>query len=249
VPDFAPDSLTSWLPVGDDYLPPPSGPGPVTFDKAHPYVPNFTGQQPTYRVADLSNPILQPWAKERMRRANDDVLAGKAPFRARESCWPPGVPTFLVYALATRLYFLQTPREVTLIYQGGAERRHVYLNVPHSAHPALSWSGESVGHYEGDTLVVDTIGLNERTFVDNYRTPHTSQLHVVERYRLIEGGASLEASFRVEDAGAFTTSWSAMQRFRRTSGLAITEQPCAESDYRYFSYDTYPIPMAAKPDF
>jgi hypothetical protein len=248
-PDFTPDSVSGWLPVGDDYLPPPSGPAPVTFDPAHPYVPNFTGRQPTYRVADLSNPILQPWARERMRRANDDVLAGKAPFRARESCWPPGVPTFLVYALATRLYFLQTPREVTLIYQGGADIRHVYLNVGHSAHPALSWSGESVGHYEGDTLVVDTIGLNERTFVDNYRTPHTAALHVVERYRMRDGGATLEAAFRVEDAGAFTTSWSGIQRFRRTRGQAMAEQPCAENDAKYFSYDTYPIPTAAKPDF
>src|SRR6266550_3870342 len=131
-PDFAEDVTTSWIPVGDDYLPPASGPGPVTFDKAHPYVPNFTGKQPTYRVADLSNPILQPWAAERMRKSNEEVLAGKVPFRARESCWPTGVPTFLVYALATPLYFLQGPREVVLAYNG-SEVRHVYLNVAHSA--------------------------------------------------------------------------------------------------------------------
>ena len=247
-PDFAPDSLTSWLPVGDDYLPPLSGPGPVTFDPAHRYVPNFTGEQPTYRVADLTNPILQPWARDQMRAANEAVLAGKVPFRARESCWPAGVPTFLVYALATRLFFLQTPHEVTLIYQGGAERRHVYLDVPHSPAPAPSWYGESVGHYEGDTLVVDTIGFNTRTYVDNYRTPHTAQLHVVERYRLTEGGQGLEVAFRVEDPGAFTTSWSGMQRFRRTR-QALGEQPCAESNVRYFSYEAYPVPVATRPEF
>jgi hypothetical protein len=249
-PDFAIDPTTSWIPVGDDYLPPASGPGPVTFDKAHPYVPNFTpGKAPTYRVADLTSPILQPWAAERMRKANEDVLAGKVPFRARESCWPTGVPTFLVYALATPLYFFQTPKMVVIAYQGG-ELRHVYLDVPHSAHPAPpSWYGESVGRYEGDTLVVDTVGLSERTFVDNYRTPHTTQLHVVERYRLAEDGKALEVDFHVEDPGAFTTPWNAVQRFRISHRTPMIEAPCAETNVRYFDYDMYPVPSADKPDF
>ena len=249
-PSFAPDAETNWIPVGDDYLPPETGPGPVTFDPAHPYVPNFTpGKAPTYRVADLSNPILQPWAKDQMRKANEDVLAGHVPFRARESCWPPGVPTFLVYALATPLYFLQTPKQVVITYSGGPEFRHVYLGVPHSANPKTSWYGESVGRYEGDTLVVDTIGLNERTYVDNYRTPHTDKLHVVERYRLIEDGNILEVRFTVEDRGAFTQPWSGTQKFRRTHRTSLSELPCVETNVRYFSYDTYPVPVAGKPDF
>jgi hypothetical protein len=249
-PNFAPDAETSWIPVGDDYLAPESGPGPVTFDPAHPYVPNFTPRKaPTYRVADLSNPILQPWAKDQMRKTNDDVLAGHVPFRARESCWPPGVPTFLVYALATPLYFLQTPKQVVITYSGGPELRHVYLGVPHSTKPTPSWYGESVGRYEGDTLVVDTIGLNERTYVDNYRTPHTNQLHVVERYRLTEDGNILEVRFTVEDPGAFTMAWSGMQKFRRTHRTSLSELPCVESNVRYFRYETYPVPVAGEPDF
>ena len=67
------------------------------------------------------------------------------------------------------------------------------MNVPHSKNPKPSWYGESVGHYEGDELVVDTIGLNDKTFVDNYRTPHTDQIHVVERFKLIEDGKTLQA--------------------------------------------------------
>ena len=67
-------------------------------DPAHPYVPNDegrnTGVQPTYRIADLTNPILQPWAREQMKKSNDEVLAGGVPFIARERCWPAGVPTF-----------------------------------------------------------------------------------------------------------------------------------------------------------
>ncbi len=248
-PDFAIDATTSWIPVGDDYLPPASGPGPVTFDKAHPYVPNFTpGKAPTYRVADLTSPILQPWAVDRMRKANEDVLAGKVPFRARESCWPTGVPTFLVYALATPLYFFQTPNMVLIAYQGG-EMRHVYLNVAHSAQVTPSWYGESVGRYEGDTLVVDTVGLSERSFVDNYRTPHTTQSHVIERYHLIDDAKGLEVNFHVEDPGAFTMPWNAIQRFRISHRTPMIEAPCAETNVRYFAYDMYPVPSADKPDF
>jgi hypothetical protein len=77
------------------------------------------------------------------------------------------------------MHIIQTPKEVVLFLVGRV--RHIWLNVPHSANPKPSWYGESVGHYEGDTLVVDTIGFNDRTFVDSYRTPHTDKLHVVDR--------------------------------------------------------------------
>src|SRR5580704_5741556 len=90
--ELAPDTLTAWVPdrpTGDDYLPPPSGPGPVMSIKDHPYVPNGQGQ-PTYRLADTSNPILQPWAKAQMEKTNDDVRAGKVPYITRERCWPAG---------------------------------------------------------------------------------------------------------------------------------------------------------------
>jgi hypothetical protein len=123
------------------------------------------------------------------------------------------------------------------------------LNVPHSAHPALSWYGESVGHYEGDTLVVDTIGLNDKTFVDNYRTPHTTQLHVVERFRLVDGGKTLQAVITVNDPGAFNMPWSAVQRWRRREDRPIIELVCAENPNNYFNFDMAPLPTAAKPDF
>jgi len=86
VPNFMGDRNTAWLPdrpTGDDFLPPPNGPGPVMSSKDRPYVPNGTGQRPTYRIADLTDPILKPWVIERMKKANEDVLAGKVPYRAR----------------------------------------------------------------------------------------------------------------------------------------------------------------------
>src|SRR5262245_21630278 len=98
---FAADVATAWQvnhADGDDYIAPESGPGPVVYDPAHPFIPTQPDKpiQPTYRVADLSNPILKPWAVEQMRKANAEVLAGKVPFVPRERCWPVGSPAWVL---------------------------------------------------------------------------------------------------------------------------------------------------------
>ena len=253
IPNFAPDSHTGWLkPPGDEFLPPDSGPGPIRSDPAHPYVSNAIALQETIKIADVTNPILQPWAAEQMRKANAEVLAGKVGFTARSRCWPHGVPGFLLYPVHP-IFFIQTPKEVVMIWGQDFQLRRVYLNEPHSANPKLSWYGESVGHYEnGDTLVVDTIGMNDRTYIDNYRTPHTTQLHVVERFKLVDGGEALVVDIRVEDPGAFTMPWNAVQRYRRDQRPAevpLHEMVCAENNGDYFNQGLYPIPQADKPDF
>ena len=271
IPNFAPDDHTSWYPPGqngDNFLPPESGPGPVMSPKDHPYVPNggadFAGNNPTYRIADLTNPILKPWVVEQMKRTNDDVLAGKVPFMARERCYPGGVPEFEIYrrVAAPMVFFVQTPKEVLIIWRGDNQVRHVYLNVPHSAHPKPSWYGESVGHYEGgDTLVVDTIGQNTKTFVDNYRTPHTEQLHVVERFQMADGGKNMVVNIHVEDPGAFNMPWNAVQKYTRFSGDGrrdgrLVEMICAENNFSLFNsasdpslHDVVPIPQDDNPVF
>lgn len=250
-PNFAPDTVTSWFPdrpTGDDWLPPESGPGPVMPHKDYPYVPNNEGQ-PTYRVADLSNPILQPWVVWQMQKANDDVIAGKVPFVARERCWPAGVPAFQIFGRVRPVYFMQTPKIVYIVHRGDAQVRRVYMDLPHSANVKPSWYGESVGRYEGDELVVDTIGLNDKTFVDNYRTPHTEQLHVIERFRLVDGGNILQVQVEVEDPGAFTTPWRAVQRFKRYDEGGFRESICAENNFDFFHYEVRPMPQAEMPDF
>ncbi len=252
VPNFAPNSITGWVPArseGDDFISPESGPGPVVAEKDHPYVPNNPRTQPTYRIADLTNPILMPWAIEQMKKANDEVRAGKIPFTADSTCWPGGVPGFDVYAHVRPIYFLQTKTEVTIIMESDMQVRHIYLNVPHSANRKPSWYGEAVGHYEGDELVVDTIGMNDKGFVDNYRTPHTTQLHVVERFKMLEGGKILQAHVTVDDPGAFNMPWTATQQWRRREGVPIVELICAENHNDYFGNFSAPIPEADKLDF
>jgi hypothetical protein len=252
-PTFAIDNTVSWVPdrpAGDDFLPPPDGSqGPVLAPKDHPYIPNNPDTQPTYRVADLSNPNLKDWVRNRMTKPNEEVLAGKVPFITRERCWPTGVPGYSVYTRVEPLYILQTPKEVTLVIELDQQVRHIYMNVPHSANPGHSWYGESIGHYEGDELVVDTVGLNDKSYVDNYRTPHTDQIHVVERFKMIEGGNKLQALVTVDDPGAFNKTWTGVQRWSRGAKRPMLEQICAENNYDFFGYDVAPIPEAKKPDF
>lgn len=244
IPDFEVGEGLGWREIGDLFLPPPGGPGPVTQDPKYPF--NF---RLNYRVADTSNPILQPWAVEQMEKSNAAVLAGGIGFRPRERCLPGGVPEFDFYARVEEYYFLQTPTEITLLNSGGPEIRHIFLNVPHSANPKISWYGESVGHYEGgDTLVVDTIGLSPKSYVDDFRTPHTDKLHVVERFKLSPDHKHLEALITVDDPGAFTRQWSGIQRFN-LQRRQLTESPCAENNENFFNYKQPAMPTAAKPDF
>ena len=230
---------------GDVFGPVPGRLAPLTQDPAHPFVPNGARAQPTYRIADLTNPNLKPWVKEHMKKDNDEVLAGKIAFTARSSCMPAGVPGFMAYGGPTPLYFVQTPKEVLMIFSGDHQVRHVYMDVPHSPNPKPSWYGESVGHYEGDTLVIDTIGQNDKTVVDPYRTPHTEKLHVVERWKMAGDGKMLEVTFTVDDPDAFYQPWSALRRFRRVDE-AMAEDVCAENNEHLFNYG---IPVATKSDF
>jgi len=245
IPDFTSKDAAWVLAERDgDYIPVPGGPSPTQNDPAHPHVGNGPGKQPTYRVADLTNPNIKPWAKEIMKRENDKVLAGGMGFSARQSCLPAGVPAFMSYAVVESIHFVQAPKEVTMIFSGDEQIRHVYLDVPHSANPKPSWYGESVGHYEGDTLVVDTIGMNDKSYLDGFRTPHTEKLHVVERYKLTDGGNIIQVTLKVDDPDTFYQPWTAINNLRRVV-RPWHEEVCAENNGHF----DYGMPVAHTVDF
>ena len=243
-PDFS-SSQAAWIATSNDFIAPVEGPKPVSFDPAYPYVPNNARRQPTFRIADLSNPNVLPWAKAQMKTSNEAVLAGKIAYTPRSSCRPAGVPAFMLF-IVEPIFFVQSPHEVLIIYSGDQQVRRVDLDVPHSANPKPSWYGESIGRYQNGALVIDTIAFNDKTFVDNYRTPHTDKLHVVEHWKLTDGGKMLEAQFTVEDPGTFVAPWSGLQRYRRVQGT-MGEQVCAENNTG--AVFDYHIPFADKPDF
>jgi hypothetical protein len=265
VPDFMAPG-TSWTMINSnatDYVDPQSGPKPVTNDPKYPHIGNLQPGQKTERVADLTNPILQDWVKPQMQKYNQEVIEGTIPFVATSLCYPGGVPAQLL--VPTTIYFIQKPDEVIMIWERDQLVRHVYLNKQHTKNPRPTWFGESVGHYEnGDTLVIDTVGFVEHpfSFVDNYRTPHTKQLHVTERWKITtvpggggrRGGANaagvkgIEVTFTVEDPGAFTMPWGGMMRYRNEKGT-MEEFVCAENNGGHFAAEKYEMPVAKKPDF
>ena len=271
-PDFAPNPSVGWFAYSREFIPPASGAGPVRQDPAHPHVSNdefrVTGRQPTFPMGDPNNPILQPWASDVIRKRNELIVSGNPVFLPRSSCWPLGVTEFLLVPMTMALYFVQGPKEVVMMQAGFNDVRHIHLTDKHSTNVKTSWYGESIGRYEGDTLVVDTIGLDERTSVDEFGTPHTQQLHVIERFHLIDGGETLEVNVHVEDPGAFTMPWDAIQRFgrfepvvgkvpiERLPALAtpaqgpLVEAICTDNPNSFFAGEpAMPIPQAVERDF
>jgi hypothetical protein len=157
---------------------------------------------------DYTNPVLKPEAAEIVKRHAEMSVAGIGYPTPRNQCWPGGVP----FVLPTNgMQMFQRPDKITIVYAVDHQVRHVRMNVPHPANPAPSWYGDSVGHYEGSTLVIDTVGvkIGPYAMVDWYGTPHSPALHVVERYRLIdyaEAKDGLDRDARENNTGRTPTS-------------------------------------------
>ena len=238
---------------GKNFDPPPSwapgARGPIMWHPDHPQIGNgVDGFDPTPRIGDDTSPLLQPWAQAHMRQIREAIVAGGVPFDPAARCWPAGVPAVVTFANSP-WQFLQFPNKVILLYQRGQVARQIYLNEEHSAEPAPMWYGESVGHYEyGSTLVIDTIGLTDKTTVDVFNTPHTESLHVGERYHLYQGGQRIELIFTVDDPETFTTPWSASKTFQRGEG-AIGEVLCQVNNDDRFNQGMRPVPFSDTPDF
>jgi len=182
---------------------PLSGPGPVTnslrctkISQCAPLqgrdgVESFYGA-----VGDHSNPILKPQAAEIVRKHGEIELSGVVLRTPRSQCWPGGVP--YIFAFEQGMQFLQQSNKITIVYDYDHQVRHVRMDQPHPARVTPSWYGDSVGHWENGTLVIDTIGIKIGPFamLDIYGTPHSPALHVVERYRLIDYEAALQGQER-----------------------------------------------------
>lgn len=187
------------------------------------------------------NPILQPWAREIVKRNAESEIALKHIYEADDACWPSGMPQMLNVREAVQ--FVQAKDKVTILYQRDHHVRHIYLNRKHAANPKPSWFGELVGHYEDGVLVVDTIAIktHKMSVVDNYGTPHTDKLHIIERYRPIDDkdGKRIEVTLRIEDPGTFTTPWRALAFYRPNREQRFAEVVCAENNRSFDEGSTF----------
>src|SRR5262249_7503244 len=178
IPDFSGIWRHGSLPW---FVPPASGPGPVTnrSRRKDNGVSNY-GEL----VGDYTNPILQPWAAEGVKKKGELSLAGMTYPNPANQCWPQPVP-FLFKHMGMQM--LQLPNKIVMLFNEDHEVRYVRMNQSHPAKVKPTYHGDAVGHYEGDTLVIDTVGIKtDRPYamVDLFGTPYTEKLHVVERYRL-----------------------------------------------------------------
>ena len=160
------------------------------------------GKPSMEKVGDYTNPILLPAAAEKVKALGDLARTSVVFPDPENQCldWP--VPNILRHL---QIKILQEPDQVTIIYLRSHQVRRVRMNEAHQARVIPSSYGDSVGRYEGDTLVVDTIGIKvgPLPMIDWYGTPYSEALHVVERYRLIDHDAAKEAIERHESKSVF----------------------------------------------
>jgi hypothetical protein len=268
----APDFSGMWVhPYFPGVEPPASGPGPI-FNRLH----RSNGGGAGKFVGDYANPILQPAAAAIVKKHGETSLANMTYPTPSNRCWPSAVP-YIFFQPGVQV--LQQPHQIVFVYLRGPEFRHVRLNETHPAGVTPSWYGDSVGHYEGDTLVIDTVAVKaDRPFamVDMYGTPFSPALHVVERYRMIDyaeaqaavarnlkenirvpdtasdptyRGRRLQVVFTVEDEGVFTVPWSGVITYERPA-MEWPEIVCSENPFEFFAGKAQAyVPTANKPDF
>ncbi len=268
-----PDLTGFWVhPYFPGIEPPPSGAGPVYNKQRR---ANGSGNNGRF-VGDYTNPILKPATAAVVKKLGEISLSGMTYPTPSNRCWPSGVPYIF---FQPGMVMLQQTHQIVFLYMRDHEFRHVRLNEPHPAKVTPSWYGDSVGHYEGDTLVIDTIGVKADrplAMVDMYGAPFSAALHVVERYRMVDydeaqaavtrnlrenarvpdtasdltyQGKRLQLVFRVEDHEAFTMPWSAAITYERP-GQGWIEIACPENTFEFFAgKNDANVPIANRPDF
>ena len=228
-----------------------------------------------FAVGDYTNPILKPEAAAIVKKMGELSLSGVGFPEPATQCAPYSPP--YIFALERGMQMLQEKNHVTMLYSEDEQVRHVRLNASHPRRVIPTAMGDSVGHYEGDTLVIDTVGIKvgPLTMVDYFGTPQSEALHLIERYRLIDAteakvaierhekvygrapggrgidptyGKALQLAFTVEDPGVFTMPWSATITYQRST-REWEENVCAESTFEYYNGKQSGFPVANKPDF
>ena len=260
-----PDLSGLWTHAALGFESPLSGPGPVRNLTRVKSGPNAGASDFNKPVGDYNNPILQPWAAEVVKKSGEISQSGRIYPDPDNQCLLNPVP-YIFWNFEIQV--LQVPDKVVIIYPHDQDNRQVRLNQSHPARVTPSVHGDSVGNYEGDTLVVDTVGvkLGKYRMADRFGTPYTEALHVVERYRLLDyeaakeaderahkewprsaaypadpnyRGKGLQLEFTVEDRGAFTTPWKGTISYLRSAHTDWQERICAENVQHYYAGGHY----------
>ncbi len=171
-----------------------------------------------------TTPPFTPWAEEKFKKAdtkvNDPNLA----------CLPHGIPRLMFVPLPMEIF--QVPDMVLMYQEAGNQLRQIHMNRGHKEDLDPTYNGDSVGKWDGDTLVVDTTGFNDVTWLDHVGLPHTEALHVVERIRRPDHDTLVD-DFTIEDPKAYTKPFTASQTYHLKPGWEIAEYVCDNNKYVY----------------
>jgi hypothetical protein len=171
-----------------------------------------------------TTPPFTPWGESQFKNAdtqvNDPNLA----------CLPHGIPRLMFVPLPMEVF--QVPDKVLIYQEAGNQLRQIHMNREHKKDLDPTYNGDSVGKWQGDTLVVDTVGFNDVTWLDHVGLPHTGALHVVERLRRVDHDTLVD-DFTIEDPKAYTKPWMATQTYHLKPGWEIAEYVCDNNKYVY----------------
>jgi hypothetical protein len=260
-----------WHPSLPSFEPLATGPKPVTnrirFNGASDY---------NNLVGDHTNPILKPWAADVVKKYGDISLGGDVAPNPANQCWPEPLP-FIYKNFG--LQMLQNDNEITLLYEQDHEFRKIRMNQKHPEKAKPTFSGDSVGHWDGDTLVVETVGIKvDRPYamIDLFGTPYTEKMRIVERYRLLDyaeakdgldrdakenwrpggGGGAINRSYRGKHLQIHVTvedegTFTTPWSATITYGRGVTQWPETVCAENRFEFGGKEahVPVAAKPDF
>jgi hypothetical protein len=198
-----------------------------------------TGRDPAAPANPASQQVVtepapyQPWAAQKVlesfnKRGIDDPNA---------FCLPPGVPRLNIVGLFP-FQIVQTPQRIVILYEYMSIFRVIPLNAKHPEDLVPTYMGDSVGHWEGDTLVVDVTGFNDKTWLTGTGTIHSESLHVTERYTRVDKD-QINYDVTMEDPGVFTRPWTIHTTIMLREGTRIGEYVCAENNLDPDRYEKF----------
>jgi hypothetical protein len=195
-------------------------------------VPNISGVWQTQgydrmiKPIDAPEPPWLPWNKEQFEKRAAAEKVGRLLYDPTAACLPSGIPRIIAAPYPVEI--VQTADKTVFLYEVQHQFRVVKMNVEHPRNVAPSFMGDAVGHWEGDTLVIDTISLTNNTQIDEAGTQHSDALHVVERIRKVKD--TLEIVFTIEDPKAFTKPWTAQRIWKWRPDVRFLEYVCEENN-------------------
>jgi hypothetical protein len=182
-------------------------------------------------------PPMTPWGEAKYKASKPNIGRRGVPLSQTNDpvskCFPPGVPRIYEMRVGQPWEIIQIPGRVIMFFEYDHLVRQIFTDGrPHSKDLIPSWMGDSIGTWEGDTLVVDTIGFNDKTWLDGDGHPHSDALHLVERIRRVSHDA-LSIDFTIDDTKAYTKPWAAHNDFELKPGWNIGEVVCVDDNANF----------------